>query len=139
MHSAVIWDVFIDSNEFETVVGDAFQHAVKLSLIMQNTAQGGHAVAGFETESPISRSRTSTRRPSWHTCGPQGGFLPGHRQLRADSRFQPRAVPQLVSDLMDCEDEGVAGLVNDDLRTERLSGPGWLRPTGVVSLPPPLR
>jgi hypothetical protein len=34
MHSAVIWDVFIDSNEFETVVGDAFQHAVKLSLIM---------------------------------------------------------------------------------------------------------
>jgi hypothetical protein len=32
---------------------------------------------------------------------------------------------------MDCEDEGVAGLVNDGLRTERLSGPGWLRPTGV--------
>src|SRR6187549_2410106 len=46
---AVVADVlFLNSGKFEPAVGEAFQHAVELGLIMEDAAEGGDAVTRFE-------------------------------------------------------------------------------------------
>src|SRR5215218_5523304 len=63
MRSAVLGDVFFDSGEFETAVGDTFQHAVELGLIMKEAVQGGNTVAGFEGE-PFKSRREALAQPA---------------------------------------------------------------------------
>ena len=69
MRSAVLGDVFFDSGEFKTAVGDTFQHAVELGLIMKEAAQGGDAIAGFEGE-PF-----ETRRETLAQSAPDGNDI----------------------------------------------------------------
>jgi hypothetical protein len=50
--SAGVTDVlFLNSGELEAAVGDTFQHAVELGLIMKDTAQDGDTITGFGRES----------------------------------------------------------------------------------------
>jgi hypothetical protein len=63
MRSAVLGDLFFDSSEFKTAVGDTFQHAVELGLIMKEAAQGGNTVAGLETE-PFKSRREALAQPA---------------------------------------------------------------------------
>lgn len=63
MRSAVLGDVFFDSSEFKPAVGDTFQHAVELGLIMEKAAQGGNTVAGLESE-PFKSRREALAQPA---------------------------------------------------------------------------
>ena len=48
---AVVADVlFLNSGKFEPAVGEAFQHAVELGLIMEDAAEGGDILTRFERE-----------------------------------------------------------------------------------------